>query len=183
MNTISVNEKSALLAKLKLRFLQNIQRHNKLEWDHVQSKLDGNSALLSSVNQMEQTGGEPDVILFNNDDYVYCDCSKESPSGRRSLCYDEQALNSRKEAKPQSSALTVASSMGVQLLDEYQYRKLQEFESFDTKTSSWLLTPPAIRDLSGAIFGDCRYGHVFIYHNGASSYYAARGFRAYVPLK
>ncbi|MVN91341.1 DUF4256 domain-containing protein [Mucilaginibacter aquatilis] len=183
MNIIFIDEKSALLAKLKLRFLQNMHRHNNLDWDFVESELNGNSAILSSVSQLEQTGGEPDVIIFNDDDYVYCDCSKESPCGRRSLCYDEQALSSRKEAKPQSSALAVASSMGVQLLDEYQYCKLQEFESFDTKTSSWLLTPPAIRDLGGAIFGDCRYNHVFIYHNGASSYYAARGFRAYVPLK
>lgn len=168
-----------LLNTLKTRFEQNVYRHKGLEWTKIQTKLDANAEKVWSLNEMEKTGGEPDVIGYdtNTGEYLFCDCSAESPKYRRSLCYDTEALNARKENKPQNSAIGMAEEMGIELLTEKQYRELQQFEKFDTKTSSWLATPKSIRDLGGSIFGDYRYGNVFIYHNGAESYYAARGFR------
>ncbi|HRW63849.1 MAG TPA: DUF4256 domain-containing protein [Bacteroidales bacterium] len=176
---ISQNEIAVLLEILKTRFESNMHRHKGIEWRKVQSKLELNIEKLWSLNRMEQTGGEPDVIARNNnsDEYMFYDCSVESPKGRRSVCYDQQALDSRKEHKPKHSAIGMAAEMGIELLTENQYRNLQQFGNFDTKTSSWLLTPEEIRNLGGAIFGDWRYGKVFIYHNGAESYYASRGFR------
>lgn len=164
---------------LMSRFIKNSHRHNGLEWTKIQSKLEVNSEKLWSLHQMEETGGEPDVIGYDQaaNEYIFCDCSKESPKGRRSFCYDEAALASRKKYKPANSAMKMAEDIGIELLDEEQYRRLQQLGDFDTKTSSWLKTPDEIRQLGGAIFGDFRYGQVFVYHNGAESYYAARGFR------
>jgi hypothetical protein len=176
---LSPEQRSTLLSTLKDRFEKNPVRHKNLEWANVQAKLEANPEKLWSLNEMERTGGEPDVVEFdkNTNEYLFYDCSAESPKDRRSVCYDREALESRKENKPKNSALEMAYEMGVDLLTEEQYRKLQQFGNFDTKTSSWIKTPAEIRKLGGAIFADFRYGTVFVYHNGAESYYAARGFR------
>lgn len=176
---LSPEQRSTLLSTLKDRFEKNPVRHKNLEWANVQAKLEANPEKLWSLNEMERTGGEPDVAGFdkNTEEYLFYDCSAESPKDRRSVCYDREALESRKENKPKNSALEMAYEMGVDLLTEEQYRELQQFGNFDTKTSSWIKTPAGIRKLGGAIFADFRYGTVFVYHNGAESYYAARGFR------
>jgi hypothetical protein len=176
---LSTEDKSSILSLLKTRFEKQMQWHKAIEWTEVQTKLESNNDKLWSLWQMEVTGGEPELVeyLKESDEYVFCDCSPESPSGRRSLCYDDEALNARKENKPKGSALQMAFEMGVELLNEKEYRKLQEFKHLDSKTSSWLQTPADVRKLGGAIFGDFRYDRVFIYHNGVQSYYAARGFR------
>jgi len=181
---ISSEQKTELLTTLQERFKKNPHRHPGLEWDAVEKKLEKNPVKLWSVFQMEQTQGEPDVIGYDEieDVFVFCDCSAESPKGRRSLCYDEEALNSRKEHKPLNSAVNMAKYMGITLLNEQQYRDLQKFGPFDSKTSSWIDTPKEIRKLGGSLFGDFRYDQVFIYHNGASSYYAARGFRGLLKI-
>lgn len=172
-------EREQLLGILKDRFLKNMHRHQDVEWEKVQAKLDANPAKLWSLNEMEKTGGEPDVTGYDNekDEYIFCDCSPESPKGRRSVCYDREALESRKKHKPENSAVDMATAMGIELLTEEQYRELQKLDSFDLKTSSWVKTPADIRELGGALFCDRRYGHVFLYHNGAESYYSSRGFR------
>lgn len=168
-----------LLAILQARFLHNMQRHSNLSWQQVAEKLQQQDAKLHTLWQMEQTGGEPDVIGqdLQSDELLFCDCAPESPSGRRSLCYDQQALDKRKENKPAGAAVELALQMGAELLTEQQYRQLQTLGEFDKKTSSWVATPKQIRDLGGALFCDRRYNQVFVYHNGAESYYAARGFR------
>lgn len=173
-----------LLEILKSRFEKNMNRHKGIEWTHVQARLELMAHKLWIVNEMENTGGEPDVLGYDKTtgEYIFCDCSAESPKGRRSICYDREALESRKENKPLSSAADMAEAMGIELLTEEQYRALQELGHFDTKTSSWLKTPDNIRKLGGAIFGDCRYDTVFIYHNGAESYYASRGFRGIIKV-
>jgi hypothetical protein len=173
-----------LLGTLKARFEKNIIRHKGIVWPEVQAKLEANPDKLSSLNEMESTGGEPDVVGHDNKsgEYIFYDCSAESPSGRRSLCYDREALDSRKENKPKGSALELAAAIGVELLTEEQYRDLQKLGNFDTKTSSWVKTPSEIRKLGGAIFCDRRYNTVFTYHNGAESYYAARGFRGLLKV-
>ncbi len=164
----------------KTRFENNMNRHMGLSWDKIQAKLEAHPEKLRSLHQMEETGGEPDVVGQDKKagEYLFVDCSAESPKGRRSLCYDREALNSRKEHKPKNSAMDLAAEMGVEILTEEQYRELQKLGAFDTKTSSWIQTPAAIRKLGGALFCDRRYDQVFTYHNGAESYYAARGFRA-----
>jgi Protein of unknown function (DUF4256) len=169
----------ALLQTLKARFEKNMHRHKGLNWADIQAKLEANPEKLGSLDVMEETGGEPDVVGIDpkTGEYLFFDCSVESPKGRRSLCYDDAAWQSRKENKPENSAIGIATEMGIELLTEAQYHELQQLGKFDTKTSSWLSTPDEVRKLGGAIFGDCRYGRVFIYHNGAESYYAARGFR------
>jgi len=176
-----LNEKQRkdLLSVLKARFEMNMNRHKGLDWAKVQAKLEANPEKLWSLNEMERTGGEPDVVGYDKKTgkYIFNDCTEESPKGRRSLCYDGKALESRKEFKPKDTAMDMAAAMGIELLTEDQYRELQKLGNFDTKTSSWLTTPAEIRKLGGAIFGDRRYDHVFTYHNGAESYYAARGFR------
>ena len=161
-----------------------MNRHKGLEWKNVQAKLEADRKQLSSLCEMERTGGEPDVVGFDkkSGEYIFYDCSPESPKGRRSLCYDRQALDSRKENKPESSAMEMATAMGIELLTEEEYRNLQKLGNFDSKTSSWIATPSAIRKLGGAIFADFRYGNVFVYHNGAESYYAARGFRGSLKI-
>lgn len=176
---LSADQSEELLLTLRSRFEKNINRHKGLEWANVQAKLLSKPEKLWSLNEMEKTGGEPDAVCHDKKtgEYIFYDCSAESPKGRRSICYDHEALESRKEHKPENSAMMMASDMGIELLTEDQYRELQKLGMFDTKTSSWLKTPAAIRKLGGAIFGDFRYGNVFIYHNGAESYYAARGFR------
>jgi hypothetical protein len=168
-----------LLETLQARFEKHLDRHKGLQWAKVRSKLEGNAAKLRSLNEMETSGGEPDVIGHDSKsgEFVFYDCSAESPKGRRSLCYDRAALDSRKENKPQGNAVETAAAMGIELLSEEQYRDLQKLGEFDTKTSSWVKTPANIRKLGGAIFCDRRYDTVFVYHNGAESYYAARGFR------
>jgi hypothetical protein len=168
-----------LLRTLKARFEKNMNRHEGIKWAKVQAKLDTDTQRLWSLNEMERTGGEPDVVGYDKKtgEYIFYDCSAESPKGRRSVCYDREGLESRKEHKPKNSAIDMATAMGIELLTEEQYRELQNLGEFDTKTSSWLKTPSDIRKLGGAIFGDFRYGNVFVYHNGAQSYYAARGFR------
>lgn len=168
-----------LLDILKIRFEKNKQRHKDLDWTKIQNKLESNPEKVWSLNEMEETGGEPDVVDYDasTDEYIFYDCAAESPKGRRSVCYDDEALESRKEFKPKASAVGMATEIGIDLLTEDQYRWLQQFGKFDTKTSSWLATPHDIRILGGAIFGDWRYGTVFKYHNGAESYYGARGFR------
>lgn len=173
-----------LLEILKKRFEKNMQRHEGIAWADVQAKLEANLDKLWSINEMEETEGEPDVIAYdkNTSEYTFCDCSAESPKGRRSVCYDPEALESRKEHKPKHSALGMAAEMGIEILTEEEYRELQKLGKFDTKTSSWIKTPEDIRERGGAIFGDWRYGHVFIYHNGAESYYGARGFRASIRV-
>ena len=175
----SSEQQKELFSSLKARFEKNMNRHKGIEWAKVQAKLEANPEKFWSLNEMERTGGEPDVVDYDKKtgEYIFYDCSAESPKERRSLCYDHEALNSRKEAKPKDSAVNMAAAMGIELLSEEQYRELQQLGEFDTKTSSWVITPPAIRKLGGALFCDRRYNHVFTYHNGAESYYAARGFR------
>ncbi|MCG6955140.1 MAG: DUF4256 domain-containing protein [Gemmatimonadetes bacterium] len=177
--TLGPGERDELLAALKARFEGNMHRHGGLQWGKVQARLEGKPEELWSLGEMERSGGEPDVIGQDEKtgEYLFFDCSPESPKGRRSLCYDRQALDARKEHKPKGSAVETATAMGAVLLTEGDYRRLQELGEFDAKTSSWLQTPPDIRSLGGAIFGDYRFGAVFVYHNGAESYYAARGFR------
>lgn len=176
---LSQEQREELLNVLKARFEKNSHRHKGFEWDKVQAKLEANPEKLWSLNEMERTGGEPDVVGYDDkaDEYIFYDCSAESPKGRRSVCYDREALESRKKYKPETSALDMATAMGIELLTEEQYRQLQELGDFDLKTSSWIQTPADIRGRGGALFCDCRYGHVFLYHNGAESYYASRGFR------
>ena len=176
---MKAEQREALFRTLKARFEQNMNRHRGLEWANVQAKLEANAGKLRSLHEMERTGGEPDVVGHDKKtgEYIFFDCSAESPKGRRSVCYDREALESRKEHKPANSAMAMAAAMGVELLTEEQYRELQKLGEFDTKTSSWLKTPSDIRKLGGALFADRRYGHVFVYHNGAQSYYAARAFR------
>jgi hypothetical protein len=184
MNKLDSTRQAELLNLLQQRFEKNPKRHLGISWTTVHEKLITQPNVLWTIDQMEQSGGEPDVVVFNSQEqklYVV-DCSKESPAGRRSLCYDQEALNARKEFKPVDSAVHMASNMGITLLDESQYSILQTLGDFDTKTSSWLLTPKAIRDLDGAIFGDKRYNHTFFYHNGVQSYYKDRGFRGYIVL-
>jgi hypothetical protein len=172
-----------LLSKLKTRF-EKMDRFKELEWSKIHEKIVQNNSTFWSLNEMEETGGEPNVFSYDNntDQYYFCDFSKESPKGRRSICYDRDAQESRKKFKPKNNAMDMAADMGIELITEEQYRKLQELGDFDTKTSSWLKTPEKIRKLGGAIFGDFRYDTVFIYHNGAESYYAARGFRGILKV-
>jgi hypothetical protein len=176
---LSSGQREELLKILKARFEKNTNRHKGVEWAKVQAKLEAAPEKLWSLSEMERTGGEPDVVGFDkkSGEYVFYDCSAESPKGRRSVCYDREALDARKEHKPKDSAIDMATAMGVELLTEEQYRELQKLGNFDTKTSSWVKTPSEIRRLGGALFCDRRYDHVFTYHNGADSYYAARGFR------
>jgi len=180
-NTLSAEQAKELLGGLKTRFEKNINRHPGIQWMDVEARLESlaDKSKLWSLNEMELSGGEPDVVGHDKQtgEYFFFDCAQESPKGRRSVCYDHAALESRKELKPQNSAMGMAAAMGIEVLTEVQYRQLQQLGHFDTKTSSWIVTPPEIRKLGGAIFGDWRYGCVFIYHNGAESYYAARGFR------
>src|SRR5256712_3720431 len=175
----SPEQREQLLKALKARFEKNMNRHKGLEWAKVQAKLEANTEKLWSLNEMERTGGEPDVVGHDKKtgEYIFYDCSAESPKGRRSVCYDRDALEARKEHKPKDSAVEMATAMGIELLTEEQYRELQKLGEFDTKTSSWVKTPSEIRKLGGAIFADYRFDHVFVYHNGAESYYAARAFR------
>src|ERR671919_1416785 len=172
-------QRGALLRTLKARFEKNMNRHQGLQWTAVQARLEANPEKLWSLNEMERTGGEPDVVDHDKktDEYIFYDCSAESPKGRRSVCYDREALESRKEHKPANNAIDMAAAMGIELLTEEQYRELQKVGHFDTKTSSWVKTPSEIRKLGGALFCDRRYDHVFLYHNGAESYYGARAFR------
>jgi hypothetical protein len=176
---LSPEQLEELLKALKARFEKNMNRHKGLEWDKVQAKLLGFTKKLWSLNEMEKTGGEPDVIGYdkNSGEYLFYDCSAESPKGRRSVCYDHEGLESRKEHKPANNAVGMAAAMGIELLTEEQYRELQRFGNFDTKTSSWVKTPSEIRKLGGALFCDRRYGQVFVYHNSAESYYGVRAFR------
>jgi len=176
---LSPEQCETLLHTLKARFEKNITRHKGLEWPNIQAKLEAQPEKLWSLNEMESTGGEPDVVGYDKqtDEYIFYDCSAESPKERRSICYDRQALDARKKFKPENSALDMAAAMGVKILTEDQYRELQTLGEFDTKTSSWVETPPNIRKLGGALFCDRRYNTVFVYHNGADSYYGARGFR------
>jgi Protein of unknown function (DUF4256) len=177
--TLSRKQREELLKALQARFENNMNRHKGLEWAKVQAKLESKPEKLWSLSEMERTGGEPDVVDHDKKtgEYILCDCSEESPKGRRSLCYDREALDSRKENKPKGNATEMAAAMGIELLSEEQYRELQKLGEFDTKTSSWVKTPSAIRKLGGALFCDRRFDTVFVYHNGAESYYAARGFR------
>ncbi len=181
---LSHEQQTELLKVLKSRFEKNINRHPNLEWSKIQSKLESNPSKLSVLFKMEETEGEPDVIGYEpkTGEYIFCDCSPESPKGRRSLCYDRAALDARKEHKPKNNALDVAREIGIEILDESQYKALQEVGNFDTKSSSWIKTPNAIRKLGGALFCDSRYGAVFTYHNGAESYYGARGFRGLIKV-
>jgi hypothetical protein len=176
---LSPEQRKELLRTLKARFEKNMNRHKSLEWTDVQAKVEANTEKLWSLNEMEGTGGEPDVVGYDKKtgEYIFYDCSEESPKGRRSVCYDRDALDSRKEFKPEDTAMDMAAAMGIEILTDEQYRELQKLGNFDTKTSSWLKTPSEIRKLGGAIFGDRRYNHVFVYHNSAPSYYGARGFR------
>ena len=176
---LSAGQRDELLGVLMARFEKNMSRHEGLEWPEVQARLETSSERLWSLHEMERTGGEPDVVGQDagTGEYVFFDCSAESPSGRRSVCYDREALESRKEHRPEDSAMDMAGGMGIELLTEEQYRELQKLGKFDTKTSSWVKTPTDIRKLGGALFADFRYGKVFVYHNGAESYYAARAFR------
>lgn len=177
--TLSEKEQDELIAKLKVRFEKNINRHKGIEWAKVEVKLRADVGKLWSLSEMERTGGEPDLVAYNknSDEFIFYDCSAESPGGRRSLCYDIEGLESRKDYKPENNAIDMAAEIGIELLTEAQYRDLQNLGKFDLKTSSWVETPPEIRKLGGALFCDCRYDRVFLYHNGAGSYYAARGFR------
>ena len=176
---IDGDQKEVLLKSLKTRFERNMKRHEGLKWDDVRKKLESFSGKLASLGEMERTGGEPDVVGSDaaKGEYLFRDCSAESPKGRRSICYDRKALESRKEFRPENNAIDMAAEMGIQILTESQYRDLQKLGEFDTKTSSWLKTPDDIRNLGGAIFADRRYNTVFVYHNGAESYYGVRGFR------
>lgn len=186
---LAPDQREDLLAALQTRFEKNRNRHKDIKWADVQAKLESNSEKLWSLYQMEQSGGEPDVVVLataGNDkkkgEYIFCDCSAESPKGRRSICYDHEALEARKEHKPEDSAIQMAEDLGIEILTEEQYRELQTLGNFDLKTSSWVKTPAAIRKLGGAIFCDRRYDTVFMYHNGAESYYAARGFRGLLKV-
>jgi hypothetical protein len=183
-NSLSPKQREEILSVLKSRFEKNMNRHKGVEWIKVQARLEANVAKLWSLNEMEKTGGEPDVIGYDKEtgEYIICDCSAESPKDRRSICYDRGALESRKEHKPKNSAMEMAAAMGIEVLTEEQYRQLQELGKFDTKTSSWVKTPANIRELGGALFCDRRYNHIFVYHNGAESYYAARGFRGLLKV-
>ncbi|MPM09436.1 hypothetical protein SDC9_55753 [bioreactor metagenome] len=183
-NTVNPEQRQALLGTLKSRFEKNMRRHASLKWPDVQKKLDSNDAKLWSLNEMEGTGGEPDVTGFDEKtgEFIFTDCSPESPKERRSFCYDREALESRKEFKPKNTVVDMAAEMGIEILDEEQYRELQLLGPFDTKTSSWLKTPPDVRALGGAIYGDFRYGRVFVYHNGAESYYNSRAFRGMIKI-
>jgi len=176
---LSPEQREELLGALQARFEKNTERHKDLPWAKVQAKLEANPEKPWSLNEMERTGGEPDVVGTDNKtgEYIFVDCSAESPKDRRNICYDREALESRKEFKPKDTAMDMAADMGIEILTEEQYRELQELGNFDTKTSSWLKTPSEIRKLGGAIFADRRYDHVFVYHNGADSYYGVRGFR------
>jgi hypothetical protein len=176
---LSTKQREDLLRTLKSRFEKNMARHKGLDWPKVQARLDANPGKLWSLDKMEETGGEPDVVGYDKKtgEYIFYDCSAESPKGRRSFCYDREALESRKEHKPKDSAVEMATEIGIELLSEQQTRELQKLGEFDTKTSSWIKTPPEIRKLGGALFCDRRFDTVFVYHNGAESYYAARGFR------
>lgn len=176
---MNARQREELLRTLRARFEKNMDRHRGLDWAEVQAKLQSSPEKLRSLHEMERTGGEPDVVGHDpkTSEYIFYDCSAESPKGRRSLCYDREALNARREHKPENSAMDLAAAMGISLLTEEQYRELQKIGTFDTKTSSWVTTPSAIRKRGGAVFCDRRYDHVFLYHNGAESYYAARGFR------
>ena len=176
---LSTEQHEELLSALKARFVKSMHRHKGLEWAKVQAKLEANTEKLWFLYEMERTGGEPDVVGHDKKmgEYIFYDCSAESPKGRRSVCYDREALESRKKNKPEDNVIDMSNAMGIELLTEEQYRELQKLGNFDMKTSSWLITPPAIRKLGGAIFADRRYDHVFVYHNGAPSYYGVRGFR------
>jgi Protein of unknown function (DUF4256) len=176
---LSLEQQEELLSTLQARFEKNTHRHQDLEWGKVQAKLEANPEKLWSLNEMEKTGGEPDVVSYDEvkDEYTFYDCVAETPKGRRSVCYDLEALESRKKHKPENNAMDMAEVMGIEILTEEQYRALQKLETFDKKTSSWVQTPSDIRKLGGALFCDFRYGHVFVYHNGADSYYSVRGFR------
>jgi hypothetical protein len=182
---LTAEQRSELIAILRSRFEKNMNRHPELQWAAVQSLLEANPEAIWSLHEMERTGGEPDVVSYNQKirEVVFYDCAAESPKGRRSICYDRAALESRKENKPANSAEDLATEMGIKLLTEEQYRQLQTFGNFDQKTSSWISTPSEIRKLGGALFCDRRYGQVFVYHNGAESYYAARGFRAALHIR
>jgi hypothetical protein len=177
--TMNAKRRDELIGILKTRFEQNMGRHKGLGWAKARAKIEADPEKLSFLDEMERTGGEPDCIGFDkkSDEYLYCDCSAESPAGRRGLCYDRESLDARKEAKPAGNVIDAAAAMGLELLTEERYRELQALGEFDAKTSSWIRTPEDIRKLGGAIFADRRYGRVFVYHNGAQSYYAARGFR------
>ncbi len=181
---LTPEQKKAILAILENRFEQHMHRHKELAWASVLEKLEGDNEKLWSLNEMESTGGEPDVIGLDREEnkYLFCDCSAESPKGRRSVCYDREALEARKKYKPETTAVDMAQAMGVEILTEEQYLTLQQLEKIDTKTSSWIQTPADIRKRGGALFGDHRYGRTFIYHNGAESYYAARGFRGILKV-
>jgi hypothetical protein len=176
---LSSEQREEIFRVLKSRFEKNMNRHKGIDWAKVQAKLGANSEKLWSLNEMERTGGEPDVVGYNKktDEYIFCDCSGESPNGRRSVCYDREALESRKEHKPKNNAVDMAADIGIEILTEEQYRELQRLGNFDSKTSSWLKTPSDIRKLGGALFADFRFGNVFVYHNGAQSYYGGRAFR------
>jgi hypothetical protein len=178
-NILTEGQQEQILNTLQARFEEHPERHPNLSWEEVQDRLTAHPSKLWSLFEMERTGGDPDVVGLDSEsgEYLFFDCSPESPKGRRSLCYDRQALESRKEHKPKNSALDLAENMGIELLSEEQYRQLQELGEYDTKTSSWVKTPPEIRELGGAVFCDRRYDHVFLYHNGAESYYGSRGFR------
>ncbi|KQO14693.1 DUF4256 domain-containing protein [Paenibacillus sp. Leaf72] len=181
---LSTEQREELLKALKARFDKNRDRHKVLEWANVQAKLEAQTEKLWSLHEMERTGGEPDVVDYDKEtgEFIFYDCSAESPKGRRSICYDREALESRKEHKPQNSAMEMAGDMGIELLTEEQYRQLQELGKFDLKTSSWVKTPANIRELGGAVFCDRRYNTIFLYHNGAESYYGARGFRGWLRV-
>ena len=181
---MKAQERAVLLETLKTRFKQHMQRHKAISWADVQARLEGAPGALLSLRSMEATGGEPDVVGQDkaSKHYTFFDCSAESPTGRRSLCYDREARESRKEHKPEASAVEMAAAWGIELLTEEQYRQLQTLGEFDLKTSSWIRTPPGVRALGGALFCDRRYGQVFVYHNGAQSYYAARGFRGSIQV-
>jgi hypothetical protein len=183
-NKLSAKQSDDLLAILRDRFEKNANRHSEIKWSDVEAKLRAGQDKLWSLNEMEQTGGDRDVVGFDKKtgEYIFFDCSAESPKGRRSICYDREALDSRKEHKPKDSAVGMATAMGIELLNEEQYRRLQQLGEFDTKTSSWIATPDEIRRRGGALFCDRRYGHVFVYHNGAESYYAARAFRGWIAV-
>ncbi|WP_428910794.1 DUF4256 domain-containing protein [Niallia sp. Krafla_26] len=178
-NELSLENQEELLHTLKERFEKHMDRHQEVEWSKVLEKLEANPAKLWSLNEMERTGGEPDVVGYDpeKEEYIFYDCSAETPKGRRSVCYDREALESRKKHKPETSVMDMATAMGIELLTEEQYRELQKLGEFDRKSSSWVQTPSDIRKLGGALFCDRRYDHVFVYHNGADSYYSARGFR------
>ena len=183
-NKLSPKQVEELLRRLKARFEKNMNRHKGIDWSKVEAKLERDTKKLWSLNEMERTGGEPDVVGYDKKtgEYIFYDCSEESPKGRRSLCYDREALESRKEHKPKNNAIDVAAALGIEILTEEQYRELQKLGNYDLKTSSWVKTPIDIRKLGGAIFCDRRYDTVFVYHNGAESYYAARGFRGWLKV-